>query len=84
MMELAKKSAQADLVQRLVLTILAQDIFTKRFQHKREEWRMIGRNVQRWLLSAKEDLKNAGDQDLEQKVTQLEATIKGMDYTVMI
>ena len=52
-LDLAAKSAEHQLVERLVLTILANDIFTKRFQHKREEWRMIGRNVNRWMNQAR-------------------------------
>jgi hypothetical protein len=36
------------------------------------------------LLSAKEDLKNAGDLELEKKVAELETSIKDMDYTVKV
>jgi len=67
------------MAQRLVLTILANDIFTKRFQHKREEWRMIGRNITRWMNQAKNTLTKAGVD-----VGDAEKTIKDMDYTVKV
>ena len=80
----AAQTAEAQLAQRLILTILANDIFTKRFQHKREEWRMIGRNMTRWINSARTTLTKAAIKDMDTKMAGTETAIKAMDYTVKV
>lgn len=43
-------------IKKLIITILAFDIIGKEFQDKKEEWRMIGKKVTKWLKQTKEDI----------------------------
>lgn len=43
-------------IKKLIITTLAFDIIGKEFQDKKEEWRMIGKKVTKWLKQTKEDI----------------------------
>ena len=66
------------------MTILAVDIITKKFPSKREEWRMIGKKVTKWLKATRETIsKIEGAQELLDRLAETEAQIKEMDLGQM-
>lgn len=66
------------------MTILAVDIITKKFPSKREEWRMIGKKVTKWLKTTRETISQIkGAQEVLDRLTETETSIKEMDMGQM-
>ena len=55
------KDDKKDLLKKLIITLLAFDIIGKQFLDKKEEWRMIGKKVTKWVKETKETIMNMKD-----------------------
>jgi len=79
-LDLASQHNEKDTLEKFILTILAFDIISKKFPNKREEWRMIGKKVTKWLKTTREAiLKMEGIEEVVTRLNETETSIKNMD-----
>ena len=83
-MDLISQHSEKETLEQFVLTILAVDIITKKFPSKREEWRMIGKKVTKWLKATREAIsKIEGAQEVLDRLAETETLIRDMDLGQM-
>ena len=65
------------------MTLIAQDILNRKFSNQKEEWRMIGKKITKWINENKDNIAQIeSDTGLKSKLVELPKKVKEFHYKV--